>query len=170
VGSFPCVAMGAPAGVDGAAHVVVLAETLMYRDSDVLPAAWRCLVNGRVLGGAHRGHALDGVGLVSPRQRAFCLLRRRTLEQRANFLAGLVILGHCGLWKAMQQGGCCGDVLAGSGKVRKGPIVGEDPLMYGAGRGAWAPPVFAAFNLVIDVHVFPNEPLPGLIDLLLTGP
>ena len=70
----------------------------------------------------------------------------------------------------MQQGGCCGDVLASSGKVRKGPIVGEDPLMYGAGCGARAPPVFTAFNLAIDVRVFPNEPLPGLIDLLLTGP
>ena len=70
----------------------------------------------------------------------------------------------------MQQGGCCGDVLAGSGKVRKGPIVGEDPLMYGAGCGARAPPVFAAFNLAIDVHIFPDEPLPGLVDLLLPGP
>ena len=69
----------------------------------------------------------------------------------------------------MQLGGCCGDVLAGSGKVRKGPIVGEDPLMYGAGRGARAPPVFVAFNLAIDVRVLSNEPLPGLIDLLLTG-
>ena len=70
----------------------------------------------------------------------------------------------------MQQGGCCGDVLASSGKVRKGPIVGEDPLVYGAGRGACAPPVFAAFNLAIDVRVLPDEPLPYLIDLLLTGP
>ena len=70
----------------------------------------------------------------------------------------------------MQQGGCCGDVLAGSGKVRKGPIIGEDPLMYSAGRGARAPPVFAVFNLAIDVRVLLDEPLPGLIDLLLMGP
>ena len=70
----------------------------------------------------------------------------------------------------MQQGGCCGDVLAGSGKVRKGPIFSEDPLMYGAGRGTRAPSIFAAFNLAIDVHVLPDEPLPGLIDLFLTGP
>ena len=87
-----------------------------------------------------------------------------------NLPASAVILGRRGLRKAMQQGGCCGDVLAGSGKVRKGPFVGEDPPMYGAGRGARAPPVFAAFNLAIDVRVFPGEPLPGLIDLLLTGP
>ena len=31
------------------------------------------------------------------------------------------------------------------------------------------PPVFAAFNLAIDVRVLPDEPLPGLIDLLLMG-
>ena len=30
VGSFPCVAMGAPTGVDGAMHVVVVAKTLIY--------------------------------------------------------------------------------------------------------------------------------------------
>ena len=42
--------------------------------------------------------------------------------------------------------------------------------MYGAGHGTRAPSVFAAFNLAIDVRVFPGEPLPGLIDLLLTSP
>ena len=97
-------------------------------------------------------------------------MRRRVLKQRANLPVGSAIFGHRGLREAMQQGGCCGDVLAGSGEVREDPIVGEDPLVYGAGRGARAPPVFAAFNLAIDVRVFPGEPLPGLIDLLLTGP
>jgi len=29
-GCFACVAMGAPAGVDGAAHIAVVAETLMH--------------------------------------------------------------------------------------------------------------------------------------------
>ena len=52
-GCLPYVTVGAPAGIDGATHVAVMAETLMYRDGGVLPAAWRCLVNGRVLGGAH---------------------------------------------------------------------------------------------------------------------
>jgi len=56
--------------------------------------------------------ALASVELVSPRQRAFRLLRRHTLEQRANFSAGLAILGRRGLWKAMKQGHCSGDVLA----------------------------------------------------------
>ena len=68
MGFFSFVTVGAPAGVDGAAHIVVVAETLMYQDGRGLPAAWRCLVNGRVLGGAHRGCALAGIGLASSRQ------------------------------------------------------------------------------------------------------
>ena len=104
------------------------------------------------------------------RQQTFRLLRRGTLEQCANFSVGAAMLGRCGLRKAMQQGGCCGDVLACSGKVRKGPIVGEDPLVYGTGRGARAPPIFAVFNLAIDVRVLLDEPLPDLIDFLLMGP
>ena len=112
---------------------------------------------------------LAGVRFTSSRQRTFRLLRRRALKQRANLPVGPAIFGRRGLRDAMQQGGCCGDVLAGLGEVRKGPIVGEDPLVYGTGRGARAPPVFAAFNLTIDVRVLPDEPLPGLIDLLLMG-
>ena len=61
VGSLPYVAMGAPTGVDGASHIAVVAETLMYRDSGVLPVAWRCLVNGCVLAGAYQGRALASV-------------------------------------------------------------------------------------------------------------
>ena len=100
-GFFSFVAMGAPMGVDGAAHVTAVAETLMYRDSGALPVArWR-LVNGRVLGGTYQGRALAGVGFASSRQRAFRLLDRRTLEQRANFSTGAAILGHRGLRKAV---------------------------------------------------------------------
>jgi len=58
-GSFPRITVGAPAGVDGAAHVAVVAETLMYQDSGVLPTAWRCLVNGHVLGGARQDNELS---------------------------------------------------------------------------------------------------------------
>ena len=79
-GSFPCIAVGAPAGVDGATHITVVAETLMHQNRGVLPTVWRCLVNRCTLGEAHRGPALAGVRLASPRQRAFNLLRRRTLE------------------------------------------------------------------------------------------
>ena len=67
-GSFSFVTVGAPVGVDGAAHVTVVAETLMYRDSGALPVAWRHLVNIRVLGGTYRGRALAGVGFMSSRQ------------------------------------------------------------------------------------------------------
>ena len=45
VGSFPWVAVGAPAGIDGAACVVIAAETLMYLGRNALPAALWCLVD-----------------------------------------------------------------------------------------------------------------------------
>ena len=80
-----------------------------------------------------------------------------------------MILGRRGLWKAVKQGRRSGDVLACPSEVRKGPVVGEDPLVYGVGRGA-RPPVFAAFNLAIDVRVLPDEPLPDLIILQFAGP
>jgi hypothetical protein len=37
-GSLTCVTMGGPVGIDGATHVAIVAKTLMYRDSGVLPA------------------------------------------------------------------------------------------------------------------------------------
>ena len=89
--SFPWVTVGASAGVEGAAYVAVAAEALMQRDRSALPAALWCLVDQCVPGKAHRGRALAGVELASLRQRAFHLLRRRTLKQHAN----LAILGHC---------------------------------------------------------------------------
>ena len=55
MGFFSFVAVGAPAGVDGAAHVTAVAETLMYRDSGALPVAWQHLVNGHVLAGRTEG-------------------------------------------------------------------------------------------------------------------
>ena len=163
--SFPSVAVGALAGIDGAAHVAVVAKTLMYRDSGVLPAAWRCLVNGRVLGGMHRGHALASVELVSSRHRALRLLRRRTFEQRANLSVGPAILGRRGLREAVKQGRRGGDVLACPSKVREGPIIGEDPLVHITGRGACVPTASMAFDLAVDLCVLPYEPLSGLIDL-----
>ena len=44
-GSFPWVAVGAPAGVDGAACVAVAAETLMYLGRNALLATLWCLVD-----------------------------------------------------------------------------------------------------------------------------
>jgi hypothetical protein len=58
------------------------------------------------------GRALASVELASPRQRALCLLRSRTLEQPVNLTVDLTILGCRGLYKAMEQGHCGGDVLA----------------------------------------------------------
>jgi len=50
---FSIVAVGASSSVDDAAYVVAMAEALMYRDDGGLPAGWRCLVYGCVLGGMH---------------------------------------------------------------------------------------------------------------------
>ena len=50
---FSIVAMGAFPSVDDVAYVTAMAEVLMYWDEGGLPAGWRCLVNGRVLGGTH---------------------------------------------------------------------------------------------------------------------
>ena len=69
----------------------------------------------------------------------------------------------------MKQGRRSGNVLACLSEVREGPVIGEDPLVYLTGRGACAPTVSVAFDLAIDLRVFPYEPLPGLIDLLLSG-
>ena len=53
VGCLSCVTVGAPMGVDGATHVVVVAEALMYWDCGGLPTGWWGLVNGRVPGGTY---------------------------------------------------------------------------------------------------------------------
>ena len=86
----------------------------------------------------HRGRALAGVKLMSPRQRAFRLLRRRTLEQHANFPARPAILGCRSLWKAVKQGRRSSDVLTCPSEVRECPVVGEDPLVYVTDGGVCA--------------------------------
>ena len=80
-----------------------------------------------------------------------------------------MILGRCGLWKAMKQGRCGGDVLACPSKVRKGFIVGDDPSVYVMGHGACAPTISTAFDLPIDLRVFPHKLLSGFIDISLLG-
>ena len=45
VGSFPWVAVGAPTGVDGAACITVVVETLMYLRRNALPATLWCPVD-----------------------------------------------------------------------------------------------------------------------------
>ena len=108
---------------------------------------------------------LAGVKLASSRQRAFRLLRRRTLEQHVNFSVGPAILGRRCLWKAVKQGRCGGDVLACPGEVREGSIVGEDPLVYVMGGGACVPTVSATLDFLIDHSVLPNKLLSDVIDL-----
>ena len=96
-GSFSRVTVGTSMGVEGAACITVATETLMYWDRGVLSAALRCLVDQRVPARPLRERALADIELASPRQRALCLLRHRTLEQCANLMVGLMILRHRGL-------------------------------------------------------------------------
>ena len=84
-------------------------------------------------------------------------------------MVGLAIVGRCGLWKAMEQGHCGGDVLACPSEVRKGFIVGDDPSIYVAGHGMCVSTVSAVFDLPIDQRVFPNKLLSGFVDLPLLG-
>ena len=69
----------------------------------------------------------------------------------------------------MEQGHCGGDVLACPSEVRKGFIIGNDPSVYVMGRSACVPTVSAAFDLPIDLHVFPHKLESGFIDLSLSG-
>ena len=69
----------------------------------------------------------------------------------------------------MEQGYGDGDVLAYPSKVRKGFIIGDDPSVYVTGHGACAPTISAAFDLPIDLRLFPHKLLSGFIDLPLLG-
>ena len=82
-----------------------------------------------------------------------------------NLVVGPTILGRRGLRKAMQQGRRYGDVLACSSEVRESSIIGEDPPMHITGRGACVPTVSATLDLLLDVSVFLDKLLLGVIDL-----
>ena len=86
-----------------------------------------------------------------------------------NLAVGLTILGHRGLWKAIEQGRRSGDVLAYLSEVGKGFIIGDDPSVHVMGPGACAPTVSAVFDLSIDFRVFLNKLLSGFVDLPLLG-
>ena len=62
---LPHITMGTPMGIQGVAHVMVEAETLMHWDRGALPTALLCLV---------------GIELASSRQQALSLLCRHTLK------------------------------------------------------------------------------------------
>ena len=80
-----------------------------------------------------------------------------------------MILGHCGLWKAMEQSRCGGDVLACPVAVRKGFIISNGPSIHIAGHGACAPTVSMAFDLAIDLRILSNKLLSGFVYFLLSG-
>ena len=84
-------------------------------------------------------------------------------------MVGPTILGRCGLWKAMKQGHCGGNILACPSKVRKGFIIDNDPSVYVTGHGPCAPTVSTAFDLLIDLHVLPNKLLSGFVYFPLPG-
>ena len=69
----------------------------------------------------------------------------------------------------MEQGRCGGDVLACPSEVRKGFIVGDDPLIYIMGHGACAPTVSVALDLPIELCVFLLELELLLIELSMSG-
>ena len=69
----------------------------------------------------------------------------------------------------MEEGRCGGDVLACPSEARMGLIIGDDPSIHIMGHGACAPTVSVAFDLLIDLHVFPHKRESGFIDLPLSG-
>jgi hypothetical protein len=168
-GSLSRVVVGASTGVEGVARVMVAAETLTHRDRGVLPTSLWFLVDRRVPVGTLRGRALASIELVSSRQQAFGLLRRRTLEQVVNLVVGPTILGRCGLWKAMEQGRHDGDVLACPGEAREGFIIGDDPSVHVAGHGAGAPTISAALDVLIELRAFLLELESCLLDVSVSG-
>ena len=80
-----------------------------------------------------------------------------------------MILGRRGLWEAMEQGHCGGDVLAHLGKARKGFIGGDDPSVYITGHGACTPTTSMAFDLSIELRAFLHKLESGFLDLSLLG-
>ena len=69
----------------------------------------------------------------------------------------------------MEQGHGGSDVLARPSEVRKGFIVGDDPLIYIMGHGACAPTVSVALDLPIELHAFLLELESRFLDLLMLG-
>ena len=69
----------------------------------------------------------------------------------------------------MEQGHHSGDVLACPGEMRKGFIIGDDPLVHITGPGKCAPTVSTALDLPIELHVFLLELESRFLDLSVSG-
>jgi hypothetical protein len=79
-GLLPLITSSASAGVQGVACIADGADTLVYRDHNVLPVVARWLVDGYVLIVSPRECALASIELMSLGHRALRLKHRRTLE------------------------------------------------------------------------------------------
>ena len=110
-----------------------------------------------------------GVELASSRQRALSLLRRRTLEQRANLTAGPMILRRRGPQKPMEQGGHNNDVMAHPSEVWEGFIVLDDPPVHVVGHGVHTPAVSMALDLLLELRAFLLELESCFLELLVPG-
>ena len=51
----------------------------------------------------------------------------------------------------------------------KGFIISDDPSVYVAGHGACVPTIFAALDLLVNLHILPNKLLSGFIYFPLLG-
>jgi hypothetical protein len=142
-----------PTSVEGVTCVTVGAETLMYRDRGEPPTIARRLVDRYIPAMLSQRRALASTELTSPRQRAFHLQHRRTLEQRADLMMGPMIFGCCELWEPSEQGRCGGYVLAHPGEVWEVLVLLDDPLVYVVGDGMCTPTISTTFNLVLELHV-----------------
>ena len=59
--------------------------------------------------------------------------------------------------------------MTGTGKVWEAIVALNDPPVYVAGHGTCVPTVSTAFDLPINLRVFPNKLLSGFVDLPLSG-
>ena len=113
---------------------------------------------------------LVGVELVSLGQRVLGLLRRRTLEYRANLMMGPMILGCRGLQKPLEQGHRGSDVLACPGEVWEGFVVLDDPPIHVVGYGTCMPTVSVALDLSLEPRAFLLELESCFFKLLVPRP
>ena len=80
-------------------------------------------------------------------------------------MMGLMILGHRGARKPLEQGYHSSDVLACLGEVWEGFIVLDDSSVHVTGHGARMPTV----SMALELRAFLLELEPCFLDLLVPG-